>query len=279
MARRNKKHPPHANHERWIVSYADFVTLLFAFFVVMFATANADRGKASTVAAAVRAALDQGQVSDVVRALSNASDKIKGKQESSAMSQMASSNTERDLTPDKEEHAARMARALLELLPSMELLEKELKPEIRKGTVELHMEPRGLAISFKQAAFFASGSSGLKQSSIPTIGKVGAALLKVPNEVRLEGHTDNIPIHNNQFNSNWDLSAARAIAVLEVLDRKFHVQRARMAIGGYADVAPIASNDTEEGRARNRRVDVVILSELGASAEPAQPMSRTASKR
>jgi chemotaxis protein MotB len=270
MARRNKKHPPHANHERWIVSYADFVTLLFAFFVVMFATANADRGKASTVAAAVRAALDQGQVSDVVRALSNTSGKIKGKQESSAMSQMASSNTERDLTPDKEQHAARMAQALLELLPSMELLEKELKPEIQKGTVELHMEPRGLAISFKQAAFFDSGSSGLKQSSLPTIGKVGAALLKVPNQVRLEGHTDDIPIHNDRFRSNWELSAARAIAVLEVLDSAFHVPRDRMAIGGYADVAPIASNDTDAGRARNRRVDVVILSELGASTEPTQ---------
>jgi chemotaxis protein MotB len=261
------------------VSYADFVTLLFAFFVVMFATANADRGKAGTVAAAVRAALDQGQVSDVVRALSNASGKVDGKQESSAMSQMASSNTERDLSPDKEQHAARMAQALLELLPSMELLEKELKPEIQKGTVELHMEPRGLAISFKQAALFDSGSSGLKQSSIPTIGKVGAALLKVPNDVRLEGHTDDIPIHNNQFNSNWDLSAARAIAVLEVLDRQFHVPRTRMAIGGYADVAPIASNDTEAGRARNRRVDVVILSELGASAEPIQGARGAVSKR
>jgi chemotaxis protein MotB len=270
MARRTKKHPPHANHERWIVSYADFVTLLFAFFVVMFATANADRGKAGRVAEAVRAALDQGRVSKIVRALSETPGKAKGKQESSAMSQMASSNTERDLTPDKEQHAARMAQALLELLPSMELLEKELKPEIQKGTVELHMEPRGLAISFKQAAFFDSGSAALKQSGLPTIAKVGIALLKVPNEVRLEGHTDDIPIHNDRFRSNWDLSAARAIAVLEVLDGNFHVPRSRMAVGGYADVAPIASNQSAEGRARNRRVDVVILSQLGALAEPAQ---------
>lgn len=278
MARRNKKHPPHANHERWIVSYADFVTLLFAFFVVMFATANADRGKASTVAAAVRSALNEGQVSDVVRALSNASGKVKGKQDSSAMSQVASSNAERDLTPNKEQYAARMARALLELLPSMELLEKELKPEIQKGTVELHMEPRGLAISFKQAAFFDSGSAVMKHAGMPTIGKVGAALLKVPNAVRVEGHTDDIPIHNDRFGSNWELSAARAIVVLDALEREFHVPRSRLAIGGYADVAPVASNDTEEGRSRNRRVDVVILSELGASTEPGQGRSGTVAK-
>ena len=245
MSRKNKQHASHANHERWIVSYADFVTLLFAFFVVMFATAKADHGKAREVSAAVRAALDGTKA---------------------PTAQEAASNAIEDAARDQREE--RMAKAMLELLPSMELLKKELKPEIQLGTVELHMEARGLAISFKQAAFFDSGSSEVKATAIRTIGKVGEALKTIPNAVRLEGHTDNIPIHTDRFASNWDLSAARAIAVLDVLTSQFQVPRARLAVGGYAEVAPIAGNDTEDGRSRNRRVDVVILSEFGVSAEP-----------
>jgi len=257
MSRRKKKHPQHANHERWMVSYADFVTLLFAFFVVMFATANADRGKASAVAAAVRSALDQGNVSNVVRALSEITGKTSQPKETTA-------------PPDKDQSARKDARALSELLPSMELLEKELKPEIQRGTVELHLEARGLAISFKQAALFQSGSDELLVTAVQTIGRVGSALLKVPNAVRVEGHTDSLPISNFRFRSNWDLSAARAISVLDLLTVKFSVPRSRMSVGGYADVAPVAENDTDAGRARNRRVDVVILSQLGTAAEPSR---------
>jgi chemotaxis protein MotB len=251
---RKKKHSEHVNHERWIVSYADFVTLLFAFFVVMFATAKADRSKASIVSAAVRAALNGSKPSDDLAQLLKASGKN------------ATSAADRDLN----DSTARMARAMLELRPSYDLLEKELKPEIKNGTVEMHMSARGLTISFKQAAFFDSGSDALKPSAFPTISKVGKALLKIPNFVRLEGHTDNVPISNGRFSSNWILSSSRGIAVLDMLANNFLVPRARLAVGGYADVAPVASNSTEEGRARNRRVDVVILSEYGNSNEPPQ---------
>lgn len=249
MSRRKAKHAQHQNHERWIVSYADFVTLLFAFFVVMFATANADRGKAKVVAAAVKAAFNEGKASSVAQALAD--------------SKSSSEDTKRSA-----EQAERAARAMLELMPEMKLLEKELKPEIERGAVELHMEARGLAISFKQAAFFDSGSDSVKSSALPIVGTVGAALRKIPNLVRLEGHTDNTPIHTTRFVSNWDLSAARAIAVLSVLNERFNIQRERMSIGGYADVAPITANNDEDGKAKNRRVDVVILNEVGASAEP-----------
>lgn len=244
MARR-KKQTTHANHERWIVSYADFVTLLFAFFVVLFATANADRGKAGVVAAAVRAALNETKVGGA-----------QGTAKPAALKQK------------QDEHSAEVTRTAMELLPSMQLLERELKPEIQRGTVELQMEARGLTISFKQAAFFDSGSDQIKPDAVSTIGKVGSALMKIQNQVRLEGHTDNIPISSSRFSNNWVLSSSRAIAVLEVLTGEFQVPRARLAVGGYADVVPVASNDTEEGRARNRRVDVVILSQYGAAGEP-----------
>lgn len=252
---RKKKHAAHVNHERWIVSYADFVTLLFAFFVVMFATANADKGKAKVVAEAVRAALGQTKHKDASSVLGPQSGNGQG---SGSAARMLENSQDAD----------RLQKTMAELLPSMKLLQKELKPEIDKGNVEMHMAARGLTISFKQAAFFDSGSDVVKTTAVSTIGTVGAALLKIPNAVRLEGHTDNVPIANSRFSNNWELSSSRAIAVLQVLTAKFDVPRSRLAVGGYADVAPVASNDTEEGRARNRRVDVVILSEYGASDEP-----------
>lgn len=242
---RKKKPTHHANHERWIVSYADFVTLLFAFFVVLFATANADRGKAGVVAAAVRAALNETKVGGAHSTANPAA-----------------------LKENQDRNSAELTRTAMELLPSMQLLERELKPEIQRGTVELQMEARGLAISFKQAAFFDSGSDQIKPDAIATIGKVGSTLMKIPNQVRLEGHTDNIPISSSRFSNNWVLSSSRAVAVLEVLTGEFRVPRVRLAVGGYADVVPVASNGTEEGRARNRRVDVVILSQYGAAGEP-----------
>jgi chemotaxis protein MotB len=255
MLRRRKKHVAHVNHERWIVSYADFVTLLFAFFVVMFATANADRGKAGVVAAAVRAALNE----------SKSTPSMKTGHGHSSRDMLTGNKTG---TGARVEDPARLARTASELLPSMQLLEHELKGEIQKGTVELRMDERGLTVSFKQAAFFDSGSDLLKNSALETVAKVGGALRKVPNAVRLEGHTDNVPISNGKFENNWALSAGRAVAVLNVLTGKFAVPRERLAVGGFADVVPIASNDTEEGRARNRRVDVVILSEYGRLHEP-----------
>jgi chemotaxis protein MotB len=252
----SKKHKPtHSNHERWMVSYADFVTLLFALFVVMFATANSDRAKAGIVSAAIREALHESKPVTGTGGLSDVAGDPRFKQTSS-------------LGLDK--NPTEMARAMKELLPSMQLLERELKPEIDKGNVELHMSTRGLTISLKQAAFFDSGSDLVKPSALPTIAKVGEALRMIPNSVRLEGHTDNVPISTGRFSSNWALSSSRAIAVLNVLTDELNIPRLRLAVGGYADVAPVASNDTEEGRARNRRVDVVILSESGTSAEPQQ---------
>jgi chemotaxis protein MotB len=251
MTRRKKRHAAHANHERWMVSYADFVTLLFAFFVVMFATANADKHKAKVVSEAVRAALGQRNSREVADVFGN----------------MVGSGQGVDHAPKIDEQA-RLTRTTAELMPYMQLLQKSLQAEIKKGNVEVRMAARGLTISFKQAAFFDSGSDVIKPSAIGTIGTVGQALLKIPNAVRLEGHTDNVPIAKGRFSNNWELSSSRAIAVLEVLTNQFGIPRSRLAVGGYADVAPIASNDTEEGRARNRRVDVVILSEYGATNEP-----------
>jgi len=146
-----------------------------------------------------------------------------------------------------------------------------LKTEIAEGKIQVVMEPRGLVVSFKQAALFPSGEDTIAPDSLPSLDKVAAAITKIPNPVRLEGHTDSRKINTKRFRSNWDLSTARAIALLDILTTRFHVPEGHISVAGYADTAPIASNDTEEGRALNRRVDIVILNEQGVLGEPSKP--------
>ena len=130
------------------------------------------------------------------------------------------------------------------------------------------MQQRGLVISFAQAALFTSGDDVISAKAYGGLEKVANAIGKIPNPVRLEGHTDSRPIKNSQFFNNWELSSARSIAVLQILTERFNVPHERLSVAGYADTAPRASNDTDEGRARNRRVDIVILNEQGVKAEP-----------
>jgi chemotaxis protein MotB len=156
---------------------------------------------------------------------------------------------------------------VVELLPSLQVLSKDLEEEIKSGKIQIIMEPRGLVISFRQAALFPSGTAVVLENARPPVARIAKALVEVPNPVRLEGHTDSVPIHNEQYQSNWELSAARSIALMRLLT-EYGVPVDKLSIAGYADNAPADSNDTEEGRARNRRVDVVVLNATGLRAEP-----------
>jgi chemotaxis protein MotB len=155
-----------------------------------------------------------------------------------------------------------------ELLTSYQVLTSALQHEIIAGEIKLSMQSRGLVVSFAQAALFQPGEDVISATAYGPLEKVARAIQKIPNPVRLEGHTDSRPIRNSQFYNNWELSSARSIAVLQILTDRFEVPHDRLSVAGYADTAPLASNDTEEGRARNRRVDIVILNEEGRKAEP-----------
>jgi len=163
---------------------------------------------------------------------------------------------------------------IVELLPSLELLTKDLEQEVKSGKLQLSMGARGLTISFTQAALFPSGGDEISPDFYPTIQKIVEAMKQVPNPVRTEGHTDSVPIHNSRFRSNWELSAARSIALVELFI-KLGEPREKLSIAGYADTAPVESNDTEEGRQKNRRVDIVILNEKGLQGEPERPAKET----
>lgn len=251
-----KKQPSAPNHERWLVSYADFITLLFAFFVVMFATAKTDTTKAQEVSESVKRALQGESLPATISILlGGRSDvKIPGKGQKPGAGKQVNAGDTAGMT-------------LEQLLP---LLSGELQQEIRNGRLALRMTSRGITISFTQAALFPSGEDEIAADFYPTIQKLASAMNKVPNPVRAEGHTDSVPIHNSRFRSNWELSAARSIALVELFT-KFGVARDRLSIAGFADTAPVDNNDTEEGRQKNRRVDVVILNESAAKDQPDAP--------
>ena len=256
---RGRKHGEHENHERWLVSYADFITLLFAFFVVMFASSQTDKSRAQQVSAAVREALENGGVAAAVTSVLGGTVEDKGQ---GSAQRKGPGGTQTGEAPRSEGKTA-------ELLPALDRLTKMLEKEIQNGNIKVSMEARGLVISMREAAFYDSGDDSVLANSFTTIERLTEVIKGVPNPIRLEGHTDSIPISNERFRSNWELSAARAIAMLDLLRDRFGMPASRMAVAGYADTIPLESNDTEAGRARNRRVDLVLLNLTGVAVEPA----------
>jgi len=227
--------------------------MLFAFFVMLYSHSQMDRAQAERISQAFREAMAEGRLTHVLAKLLKSAPPPKPRAQAPAQLPPA---------PPPEPDGT------VELLPSLKELKDKLRMEIDKGRVEVRMERRGLVISLKEATFFPPGGDAIQPEALPVIENIALELKKVPNPIRLEGHTDSTPIHNSRFRSNWELSAARGIAMLELFATRFGIPRDRMAIAGYADTAPVAPNDTEAGRARNRRVDIVVLNETGARQEP-----------
>ena len=258
---RKAKPAEHANHERWLVSYSDFITLMFAFFVVMFASSQSDRSRAKEVSDSVAKALTESRVSAAVSAVLGGTVDDKGVGNAMKKGPGGSKTELPKVSKDD--------LMVVDLLPSMQYLDQQLKQEIASGKLQIRLEARGLIVSLTEAAFFGIGDDAVNPAAYSSIGKIADAIKRLPNSVRLEGNTDSIPIHNARFRNNWELSSSRAIAMLELLTTRFDVSEYQLAVVGYADTHPIEDNDTEVHRLHNRRVDVVILSRTGTQAEPA----------
>ena len=261
MARRNKSQG-HANHERWLVSYADFVTLLFAFFVMLYAHSKTNAGEAQRISQAFREAMEQGRVSQAITRMLKVGPGPNPAVQLAQIPQTAPPVNEKDIDSWS---------GAVDLMPSLHQLNNKLKKEISDGRLEIRMERRGLVISLREATLFPSGGENLDPSTLPMLEVIAREVRRHPNPIRLEGHTDSMPIRTARFRSNWELSAARAIAMLELYSQQFGLDRSRMSIGGFGDTAPVASNDTQEGRNRNRRVDIVVLNEVAAAQDPKRP--------
>jgi chemotaxis protein MotB len=253
---RKRRHEEHQNHERWLISYADFITLLFAFFVVMFASSQTDKAKVQQVSESVRDALENGGVKAAVHEILGGTVDNTGK--GNAMMK-GPGGTQKVTVPRDDIPVEKVA--VTELMPSMKYLNQALSQEIKDGKVDVRLESRGLVVSLRQAAFFPSGDDLVAPAALGSMTKIAGVIRGLSNPILLEGHTDSIPIHTDRFPSNWQLSAARSIAMLDLLCDRYNLPRSRFHIAGYADTSPVDSNDTPEGRAHNRRVDLVILSQ------------------
>ena len=258
----------HENHERWLVSYADFITLLFAFFVVMFATAQKDKTKQRMVSESVRNAIEHGQLTAAITGiLSHSRVPPPGQGDSRVKPPPPDApGTPGPALPKLDVKAPPATKA--DLLKSLDALHKGLDAELKSGKVTVSVDKRGLVISLREAAFFASGDDAISADGYPIIEKIAREVTKLPNPLRLEGHTDSVPIHNSRFRSNWELSVARSIAMLELLRERYNFPSEHMSVAGFAENAPADTNETAEGRAHNRRVDVVVLSAEAMTGEP-----------
>jgi chemotaxis protein MotB len=237
------------SRDRWLVSYADFITLLFAFFVVLYAFAKADQKKQAQVAESIDTAFRSlGIFPDATRRPTD--------------NKSAAAGAEQSVIPMNivmGEDVLSPARVKDDLDQVRRELEQKLSNQVATHTVSIKMGRDGLVISLREAGFFNSGSAMPKPETMPTLRQIAASLGRTPYDLRIEGHTDNIPIHTAEFDSNWELSSARATRIARVFLGLQAISPERISAAGYAEFHPVASNATEEGRAQNRRVDLVVL--------------------
>lgn len=259
---RKKRPEEHENHERWLVSYADFITLLFAFFVVMYALSSVNEGKYRVLSDSLVSAfknapqsLEPIQIGEPVRSDNNErvlledpipldpieSDPSNAEDDGTGSDSMDSSENE-----SMNKVATRLERSL------GNLIEDELISVTRTG--------KGLEVEINSSILFVSGSALLQAEAVPILVDIASIVRPVPNAIRIEGYTDNIPIETEVFPSNWELSAGRAASVVHLFADE-GVDPFRMAAVGYGEYRPIAMNDTPEGRERNRRVVMLLMSE------------------
>ena len=234
MAKR--KHEEHENHERWLVSYADFITLLFAFFVVMYSVSALNEGKFRTVSESIKAALHP----------------VAHQEASSLAFNIGQSrpSLRSPAVPGSKEVAVRHLRELV----------KSMQSSSQFALIHmLEKEDGDIVITIPDHVLFNSGEASIKPEALPFLKGMATALLELDRHVRVEGHTDNVPIRTAQFPSNWELSASRGVMVVRVLSELYSVPASNLAVMGFADTRPVTPNLTPEQRAKNRRVEVVIM--------------------
>jgi chemotaxis protein MotB len=217
--------------ERWLISYADFITLLFALFVVLYSISNQAGSRKQVILEAM-------------------------------VSELGARPHRGGIRPDAGmsgggKPLAEQAVTVRELGMVMEHLQKAVAKFPNSG-VKVTMDPRGLVVSLSAARFFAVGDDQIASSQLPVLDVVLNMIGKLPNNMEIDGFTDSVPIHNEHFRDNWELSAARAASVLRYIIDKSSIPPEHLEIAGYGPYRPVGDNATEDGRAQNRRVELVI---------------------
>lgn len=246
----------HASHERWLVSYADFITLLFAFFVVLFASAYRDNQSIVKLAHAIHNGFQ------TMGAFSSGRD-------DAIVLKSVDQPPPTKIPPAQAESEAAMMLAQPDLAELRRQLEAAMGSELKNNEVRLRVTPEGFVISLEELGFFDSGHADLLPGASEKIERIARILAAHDLDLRVEGHSDNQPIHTAQFKNNWELSTARAMSVLLLLVDDSGFDPKKISVAGYAQYRPIADDSSPEGRRMNRRVDLVVVGP--APAAPAQP--------
>lgn len=242
MSRRAKRRDPD-NHERWMVSYADFMTLLFAFFVVMYGISSVNEGKYKIFSVAVNQAF--------------------GTQGANAAGGAIQLNEEemyfKSLVDRRNARLAEKQRKLSERMKKLnDTLTAKMAGFVNSGQMTVSQTTRGVTLDINASMLFKPGEAGLQKEAVATLSDIAQILSSEEMSIDVEGHTDNLPITTTQFPSNWELSSARASSVVRLFI-EHGIVSTRLKATGFADNIPVVSNDTTEGRARNRRVAVTVL--------------------
>ena len=232
MAKKGR-HEEHENHERWLVSYADFITLLFAFFVVMYSISSVNEGKFRTVSESIQAALKPVVSTQV-------------------------SDSHFDLGDFKASVVPILTKKV-QIVRQVQAVMKKFVEEHEKGKISVAATQQGVLVTIADSMVFESGHTDVRPEALPVL----EALADVMNdssvkEIRVQGHTDNVPIRSGQFPSNWELSSVRAVMVVRVLTELYKVSPERISATGFGEFRPMADNLTTENRAKNRRVELMV---------------------
>jgi chemotaxis protein MotB len=265
---RKKKHEEHENHERWLVSYADFITLLFAFFVVMYSVSSVNEGKYRVLSESLDAAFRSAnrsvvpiQIGDITRAPRTSSIAIKPPTMKIGLQNMPSprfSGAQKgqqykgDIGNKGQNNINRMKHISKQL-------NRALGPLVEKGLVDVSKNKSWVKVNINSSILFSSGSATLSRQSIPVLERIAKIIKPLDVSIHVEGFTDNVPIKNLVYPSNWELSASRAASVVHLF-AKTGIDPKRMAAIGYGEFHPVADNSTREGRKKNRRVVLIINS-------------------
>jgi chemotaxis protein MotB len=233
--RRRNRHQVHDNDERWLLTYSDLITLLLGLFVILYSISKVDAGKYAEISTALNG------VFGAPRGVLTGAPAIMG----------PASDERQEIAND---------------------LQNALNPDGKDIPISVTTNERGVTVHIMEEMLFASGSADLKQASVPAMDTLAGVLRRLKNDLRVEGHTDNVPINTPQFPSNWHLSVARALNVAYYLIQRHGLLQERVSVVGYSEYRPLMPNDSPENRSKNRRVDIVILTPgQGQKTTPASP--------
>ena len=272
MARRRRKKEPEneGGMERWLITYADLITLLMIFFILMYTMSQVDARKYAAVANSLSVVLTGQALSVLETQGPSLVEGISGQQVPEGPGAAPAQQGELD----------EVKQMIAEFIKTKDMEASQGEAQGNAAVTKLsdhiivYEQERGLVISFKDTLLFASASDQLTPRAQMIIREIGSTLVKLPNYIRVEGHTDDVPINTGKFPSNWELSALRASNVVHVLSEDAGIPAERMSIIGYGEYRPLVANEDTISRAMNRRVDIVILKKKYDYFEPTVSQSQ-----